>query len=232
MRPATRFSLAAVAAFSLSVSSVVSAQDAAQSVANGGISVPGWVGKIDAKEAEAGQKLENARLALDGKALHVTTGPASIYWNPENAATGNYSVSATFRESSYMSINSHPHPYGLFIGGSQMGTDQQRYLYCSAYGNGTFILRGFGPEPFQVGKRAPHDAVNKAAGKGEPVEQKIAVNVVGDRVECEINGTVVASVPKSEVLGDGKLASTDGVYGIRFGHNTDATVTDLKLTKK
>ena len=232
MRPGIRSTLAAAAALSLSVPALLSAQDGAQSVANGGISVPGWVGRIDAKEAEAGQKLENAKLALEGKALHVTTGPAAIYWNPGNVATGNYSVSATFREASYMSINNHPHPYGLFIGGADMETEEQRYLYCSAYGNGTFILRGFGPQPFQVGKRAAHDAVNKAAGKGEPVEQKIAINVVGDRVECEINGTVVASHPKSEIIGEGKLASTDGVYGIRFGHNTDATVTGLTMTKK
>ena len=29
----------------------------------------------------------------------------------------------------------------------------------------------------------------------------------------------------------GKLKSTDGVYGIRFAHNTDATVTGLTMTK-
>ena len=232
MRRAIRSAFAAIVAFFISSPAVLTAQDGAQSVANGGISVPGWVGRIDPKEAEAGQKLENARLAMHGKALHVTTGPASIYWNPGNVATGNYSVSATFREANYMSINNHPHPYGLFIGGADMGTDRQRYLYCSAYGNGTFIVRGFGPAPFQVNKREAHDAVNKAAGKGQPVEQTIAINVVGDRVECEINGTVVASYPKSDIVADGRLASTDGIYGIRFGHNTDATVTDLKVTKR
>ena len=44
---------------------------------------------------------------------------------------------------------------------------QQSYLYCAAYGNGNFIVRGFGPEPFQVnGRRGePNDAVHKAAGK-------------------------------------------------------------------
>ena len=229
MLRACRSTLAAAAALSLAVP--VFAQETSQGVANGGISVPGWVGKIDAKEAEAGQKLENARLAY-ANVLHVTTGPAAIYWNPANVASGNYRVSATFRESSYMSINNHPHPYGLFIGGADMASDRPRYLYCMAYGNGTFIVRGFGPEAFQVNKREPHAAVNKAAAKGEPVEQKIAINVTGDRVECEINGTVVASYPKSDVVAAGKLASTDGIYGIRFGHNTDATVTDLTVTRK
>ena len=42
-----------------------------------------------------------------------------------------------------MNANSHPHPYGIVIGGNDLGTPQQSYLYCSAYGNGTFIVRGF-----------------------------------------------------------------------------------------
>jgi hypothetical protein len=50
-------------------------------------------------------------------------------------------------------------------------------------------------------------------------------------VECAINGTVVASYNKSDVVGPGKLKSTDGVYGIRFAHNTDGVVTGLSVTK-
>jgi hypothetical protein len=119
------------------------------------------------------------------------------------------------------------------IGGSDLGKPEQTYLYCAAYGNGTFIVRGFGPAPFQLGGRRPtaHDAVKKAAGPGQPVTQEIAMSVKADTVECAINGTVVASYPKSEVVGAGKLKSTDGVYGIRFAHNTEGTVTGLTMTK-
>lgn len=107
------------------------------------------------------------------------------------------------------------------------------HLYCSAYGDGTFIVRGFGPEPFQMGGRRPeaNAAVNKAAGKGASVTQEIAVSVKGDRVECAINGTVVAGYDKAAVVTAGKLKSTDGIYGIRFAHNTDATVTGLSMTQ-
>jgi hypothetical protein len=106
-------------------------------------------------------------------------------------------------------------------------------LYCAAYGNGTFIVRGFGPEPFQMGGRRPtaHEAVRKAAAPGQPVTQEIAMSVKEDRVECAINGTVVATHPKAELVGPGKLKSTDGLYGIRFAHNTEATVTALTMTK-
>jgi hypothetical protein len=170
---------------------------------------------------------------MQGNALHVTTGPAVTYWNPANTATGNYTVSATFTEAKYMELNDHPHPYGIVIAGNNLGTDQQSYLYCAANGAGSFIVRGFGPEPFQVnGRRGEaHEAVNKAAGRGQPVTQEIAVSVHGDKVECSINGTVVGSYEKSALVTDGKLKSTDGVYGIRFAHNTEATVTGLKVTQ-
>jgi hypothetical protein len=221
---------AAVAALMFVVPlSAARGQDAARAVIDGGISVPGWMGKIDASEASKGEVLENSKLAQEGDALHVVTGPAVVYWNPANTATGDYTVTATFNEPKYMSLNNHPHPYGIVIGGNDMGTDQQSYLYCAAYGNGNFIVRGFGPEPFQVnGRRGEaNEAVNKAAGQGEPVTQEIAVSVKGDKVECAINGTVVGSYDKADVVGDGKLESTDGVYGIRFAHNTEALVTGL-----
>ena len=213
--------------------SVASAQDESRAVAKGGISVAGWAGKIDAREAQSGQTLDNAKLASEGDVLHVTTGPAVTYWNPANKATGDYTVRATFKEPRYMSLNNHPHPYGIVVAGNDMGTDTQSYLYCAAYGNGSFIVRGFGPEPFQMnGRRGePHAAVNKAAAAGEPVTQEIAVTVKNDTVECAINGTVVASYDKATLVAAGKLKSTDGVYGIRFAHNTEATVTGLAVSK-
>jgi hypothetical protein len=131
-----------------------------------------------------------------------------------------------------MALNNHPHPYGIVIAGNDLGTDQQSYLYCAAYGNGNFIVRGFGPESFQVnGRRGEtHAAVSKATAAGEPVTQEIAVSVKGDKVHCAINGTVVGTYDKASLVAPGKLKSTDGVYGIRFGHNTEATVTGLTMT--
>lgn len=209
------------------------AQEEARTVAGGGVHVAGWHGQIDANEAGRGQKLENGRFAREGNAFRVTTGPAAVYWNPENRASGDYTVRATFTEPEYMNVNDHPHPYGIVIGGSGMGTASQRYLYCAAYGNGSFIVRGFGPEAFQVnGRRGEtNDAVHKAEARGKPVTQEIAVSVRGDNVSCNINGTVVGTWPKSAIVGEGKLASTDGVYGVRFAHNTDGLVTGLTMTK-
>ena len=218
----------------LAASPAKSQSDPSRAIAGGGISVAGWIGKVDANAEKAGQTVNDAKFSQEGSAMHVTTGPAVTYWNPANQATGNYTVKATFQESKYMNLNNHPHPYGVVIAGNGMGTDKQSYLYCAAYGNGNFIVRGFGPEPFQMnGRRGEENAaVHKAPGPGEPVAQEIALSVKGDKVECAINGTVVAGYDKSAVVAPGKLASTDGVYGLRFAHNTEVTVTGFSVTKE
>jgi hypothetical protein len=227
------FAAAFITLLAADVSAAQATREGSQAVAGGGIAVKGWKGQIDASEAKAGLKLENSKLAKESDALHVTTGPAVVYWNAKNKAKGDYTVRATFNEPKYMNLNDHPHPYGIMIGGNDMGTNKQSYLYCAAYGNGNFIVRGFGPEAFRLngGRGEANDAVHKAAGPGEPVTQEIAVSVKGDKVECAINGTTVGSYNKSDVVGAGKLKSTDGVYGIRSGHNTEVKVTGLKLEK-
>ncbi len=220
---------ATVVAAALAAASISAfGQEASRTVAGGGITVPGWQGVAD-----RGRPVNDAKLTKEGDTLHVVTGPAVTYWNPANKASGDYTVKATFSEPKYMNLNDHPHPYGIVIAGSDMGTDQQSYLYCEAYGDGTFIVRGFGPAPFQVGGRNPQSnaAVHKASGPGAPVTQEIAMSVKGDKVTCAINGAVVASYNKSDLVAPGRLKSTDGVYGIRFAHNTEGTVSGLAMTK-
>jgi hypothetical protein len=221
------------AAIVLLVAAPASAQDESRAVADGGIRIDGWSGRVDAREAQRGLTLEHALLVEEGDGFRVTTGPAVAYWNSAVTASGNYVVMARFTEEKYMALNSHPHPYGIFIAGSELGTEGQSYLYCAAYGNGNFIVRGFGPEPFQLNgpRGGAHDAVNRAAGPGEPVTQEIALSVQDGRVQCAINGTVVASYDRADVVAPGRLRSTDGVVGVRFGHNTDALVENFTVVR-
>jgi hypothetical protein len=210
------------------------AQDeVSKAVKDGGIKVAGWQGKMDDTRENAGLTVNDARLAQQGADLHVTTGPSMTYWNPANKVSGDYTVKATFTESDYMGLNSHPHPYGIVIAGNNMGTSTQSMLYCAAYGDGRFIVRGFGPASFAMngGRGQSNPAVNKAEAVHKPVTQEIAMSVKGDKVSCTINGTEVASYSKAELVTAGKLSSTDGVYGLRFGHNTDAVVKGLGVVK-
>jgi hypothetical protein len=233
MRKYLALSFVILAALGMTLPAAMAQGDPDKVIPGGGIFVQGWTGKIDASSAGQGRVLNDAKLAQEGNVLHVTTGPAASFWNPANKASGDYTVKGTFTEPKYMNLNSHPHSYGIFIGGNDLGTDQQSLLYCAAYGNGTFIVRGFGPAPFQMNGRmgGGNPAVHKAAAQNEPVTQEIALTVKGGRAECSINGTVVAGYDKAELVAPGKLKSTDGVYGLRFTHNVEATITGFGMTR-
>jgi len=228
-----RFAYAASGAIILALAAVtcLSAQDADRVIPGGGIHVQGWTGKVDAASARQGRSVSDAKFAQEGNDFHVTTGPATTFWNPANTASGDYTVKATFLEPKFMELNSHPHSYGIVIGGNNMGTDQMSYVYCVAYGDGNALVRGFGPAVFTLLGTSPNAAVHKAAGVGQPVTQEIAWTVKGGRAECSINGTVVAGYDKAQLVGAGKLQSTDGVYGIRFTHNVEAIITGFAMTK-
>ena len=142
--------------------------DASRKVAGGGITAAGWKGKVDAAEAAKGGKIEDSKFAQQGAELRINNGPAAIYWKPADTASGSYTVSATFTEPKYMSSNDHPHPYGIFIGGNKLDTENATLLYCTPYGNGSFIVRGFGPAAFQVGGRRPTGIQSRPAPRPRP----------------------------------------------------------------
>ena len=167
----------------------------------------------------------------EGKGFRLTTGPAALYWSPANTGKGDYSVKATFTEAKQ--TYNHPHPFGVFIGGAGLDSATPAVLYCAAYRNGNFIVRGFsGGKRFDVvAKPTPNAAVKTAASAETEVVQEVGWNVRGDKVECVVNGTAVWSGTKADVTGDGKLPSTDGIAGIRVSHNSDAMVTGFAVGK-
>ena len=227
-----RLTAAFALALSLGVGGLLLAQgDPDRVIPGGGIFIQGWTGKIDPGSARQGRVLNDAKLAQDGNAIHIITGPATTFWNPANTASGDYTVKATFREPKFMDLNSHPHSYGIFIGGQGMGTDQMSLVYCVAYGSGQYLVRGFGPAVFTLQNQKSDPAVHRASAVGQPVTQDIQWTVKGGKAECSINGTVVASYDKAALVKPGQLKSTDGVYGFRFTHNVEAIITGFSMTK-
>ena len=120
-------------------------QEANRTVTGGGITAAGWQGKADG----AGQ-VNDAKLSQDGKDLKVTTGPAVTYWNPANKAAGNYTVKATFTEAKYMSLNNHPHPYGIVIAGNDLGTASRATCTARPTATATSSSAASAPMPFQM----------------------------------------------------------------------------------
>lgn len=172
----------------------VHAQDADRTVADGGIKVEGWKGRVDRRPASQGKTIKDSKLTAEGGNLRFSVGPAGNFWNPANTLSGNYEVMATFKE--HKMAAAHPHSYGMFIGGKDLESDTETLMYCIVYANGE------------------------------------ATNTVGWRVKdgqasCVVNGTLVKSLDKGMYVGDDKLTSTDGVYGVRVSHNLELTVSNI-----
>jgi hypothetical protein len=217
--------VALAAALVLPAMPAVIAQDADRVVAGGGITVPGWQGKVDARAAKQGRTIKDSKFVKEGNGFHLSIGPAAIYWDPSNTASGAYTVSGTFKEGKMAA--DHPHPYGVFIGGKDLDSDKPTLMYCVAYGNGTYLIRGFSAgEVVTVAKPTAHEAINKVGADGS-VQNEVGWRVTADGAECVVNGKTVQALKKDELMGTGKLESTDGIYGLRVSHNVDVTVSDF-----
>ena len=198
--------------------------DPDKNVKDGGVLVKGWTGRTD----KSTQELSSAKFAPMGGGFHVTSGPPAIYWSPENKASGSYTVKASFTQTK---APAHPEAYGVFMGGTKLDTDGQNYLYCVVFGNGMYSVKHrYGSEVHTLVERKASDAINKADASGKATNE-VGFTVTDDKVSCVINGTAVESFDKSDVLGDGKLESTDGMYGIRVNHNLDVHVAGFAMTK-
>jgi len=181
MRLARVFAVGLVAASSIYTFPAAQGQDADKKVAGGGITVKGWQGKADAGNRQ-GLTINDAKFAPEGGGFRLTTGPAALYWNPTNAAKGDFSVKATFTEPKQ--TYNHPHPFGIFIGGSALDSDAPNALYCAAYRNGNYIVRGFsGGKRFDVvAKPTANEAVKKAEGPDAQVVQEVGWMIKGDKL--------------------------------------------------
>jgi hypothetical protein len=222
MRVVKAFALAVVGALLIpSLPAAQAQQDADRKVAGGGVTVKGWQGKADPNNRQ-GLTVNDSKFGPEGSGFRLTTGPAALYWNPANTMKGDYTVRATFTEAKQ--TYNHPHPFGVFIGGSALDTDTPNALWCGAYRDGTFFVRGFANgKPNTLAKKNAHEKVAKAAGPDAEVKQEVALTVKGDRVECMVNGASVWSATKAELGG----MSTDGIAGIRVSHNSDAVVSNF-----
>ena len=228
MRLVKAFAVGAIAA--VLIYAFPSAQEAERKIAGGGVTVKGWKGRVDSGNRQ-GLTITDSKLSPEGSGMRLMTGAAGLYWSDANVGKGDYTVRATFTEPK-QTIN-HPHPYGVFIGGKGLETDTPQALYCAAYRNGNYIVRGFsGGKPFgAVQKPTPNEAIKKAETPETQVVQEVAMSVKGDAVTCSVNGAVVWTGTKADVTGAGKLDATDGVAGIRVSHNSDAIVTNFAVGK-
>lgn len=150
-----------------------------------------------------------------GGGMHVTAGPAAIYFDPANAPTGNYAVRATFTQTK---APQHPEAYGLIAAGSQLDAPAaQSYLYLIVRGDGKYAIKHrAGAEVHTIVDWTEHAAVQKQDAEGKATNA-LEIRATGDRIAYLVNGTEVNAFPRA--AGD-----AEGVAGIRVNHNLDVHV--------
>jgi hypothetical protein len=199
-------------------------------VADGGVRVAGWTGRLDPRPASQGRKITEAKFVSMGSGIHVTAGPAAIYWNPSNSPSGNYTVSATFNQTK---ASAHPEGYGLIVAGQNLETPNQSYAYFLVRQDGKFLIN------HRANDSTVHKIVDwtanpaaKAIDESGKASNTLTVDVDASQVHFLINGTEVHTVPRAVVDGGEGHSGTAGVAGIRVNHNLDVHIDGFAVKPK
>ena len=184
----------------------------------------GWELRFDPSRRGTPSETDiNFRAMGDGD-WHLNSGPAAIYWRPADAATGDFTVSATLSQAKSMNHEA----YGLFIGGSQLKTADQNYVYFVIHPqDGKFLInhRAGDARPTSLVAYTVHEAINKEDATSGAATNQLAIRVAGDNVHFLVNGTEVKRLSRAE-LGGG---ATDGMAGLRLNHNLDVHIADFEV---
>jgi hypothetical protein len=163
------------------------------------------------------------KFLVSGSGFHAINPMAAVYWNPANAATGNYSLKGTFKLIKSSGFNEY---YGLIFGGSGLEGAMQSYTYFMVTDDGTYLIkRRDGSSTKEVSPKTASPAVKKPDASGTATNA-LEVRVMADKIDFVINGTVVTSLPKT-----GPAAKTDGIYGMRINHQLDVQIDGFGVSK-
>src|SRR5437762_5464949 len=179
-------------------------------VQGGGKLPAGWQARLDSANA----KFEGVKFEATGAGFHVTSGPAGIYYKPDQKTSGTYETHATFTQ---LEPAAHPEAYGLIIGGADLQGENQKYTYFLIRQDGKFLIkRRDGAATPNVMSWTDNGAIKKADASGK-MTNALSVEVAADKVRFLVNGTEVAAQPKTQV-------ETSGITGLRINHNLNVQV--------
>ena len=180
----------------------------------------GWMVRFDRPGSTEAQ-LETFEEMPPG--IHITTGPAGIFWEPGMTADGTFRLEL---EVFLFDPRGRREGFGLFFGGSDLEGPDQAYGYFLLRDGGQFIVkRREGEEaPTVIGWTA-HEAVRAWADRPEgeaSVRNVLAVEAGTEEVRFLVNGEEVARLPRERI-------PVDGQVGVRVNHALDLHLARLEV---
>lgn len=217
--------LVAVALVALPLSTVGRAQfgrgaPPVRPVAGHGVNVPGWWARMDTPTASGSLMLTSESATV----LHARTGPAAIFWDPRESASGEYTVTAKF---TVRRMPTFEEGYGLFIGGQHLDQDNERYTAFLAREDGEYAIRERRGATNSSGAAAVNWMTSPALTRPDAsnrVVNALAIHVGRDAVTFMANGTQVAMRPVSAI-------DTNGIVGLRVNNNLDVQIEGFTIEK-
>jgi len=209
--------LAAVAATAAAQGGGGMKMDATKVVKQTGPLPAGWTLRVDAPPRD---KAADLNFVTMGAGFHVTTGPAAIFWNPANTASGTYTISASFGA---RSVPLHDY-YGLTWGGSDLSGDKESYGYFIVGGDGSFMVkhRAGKSEVHTVIAQTANPAIKAAPTDGGAASNTLELRVGRDSIRFVVNGTQVGAVDARN-----PMAPNAGIYGLRVNHNISVHIAEF-----
>lgn len=192
--------------------------------ASGGVSARGWQARVDDKDARRGMGVNDLKFVAMGNGYHVTSGPAAIYYDPKDVASGEYSVSAAFTQTR---APAHPEAYGLFVGGANLADSTQSYLYFLVRGDGKyFVAHRAGTAVHKIVDWTASPAVKAQDARGASTNA-LTIRVGRDSAWFVANGSTVQAFSRAQLYG----TMPAGQAGIRVNHNLDVHVAKFALDR-
>jgi len=203
-------------ALTLALAAPATAQqpDADKPVQGSGTLPPGWSARTD-----GAAPLTKVKFETMAPGWHVTLGPAAIFYQATDTASGGFHTVAKFF---LFPGASHPEGYGMFVGGADLQGANQAYTYFLVRSDGKFtIKRRKGDVASKVVDWTANPAVKAADSTGH-AENELSVQVKDGKVSFMVNGKEVHSAPAADV-------DTKGVIGLRINHNLSVHVAKLEV---
>lgn len=164
-------------------------------------------------------KATDTRFVAMPPGWHITTGPATLLYHPDDQTKGNFAVEAEI----HLFPGESQEEYGVFLGGKGLAASETpSYVSFVARrdGKGAIIPRG----GTAIVDWKANEAILPNATK-DTVRNVLRVDVTANDVVFTANGKEVAKIPRAGL-------NLDGYFGFRFGKDMNVHASRLDLTHK